>query len=289
MTIRAVGLVAFAITVIGCAHVSLPSPTISADHPTTIQLSTYAGRLRSVSVTVGNATHPLIFDTGGGETMISPDLASGIGCKPYGRAIGFRMGGEQVAFEYCDGVLLRLGDVSIAHDRVGVFDLKSILPRDAPPADGVVSLQSFRGQPVTIDLASGRITLETARSLAARTPRMRPLMMRVATGPTGAETTVYIAARVGGQRVWFLLDSGTGDPALVSAYVARTAGLQSGTGNMQIDFDGLGPVQLPVATRQMIYDGVLGVGFIQDWVFTFDLKAGRAWAAPAPRRISSTR
>ena len=118
-TIRAVALVTFAITVTGCAHVGLPSPTISTDHPATIQLSTYAGLLRSLSVTVGHATHPFIFDTGGGETLISPDLASGIGCRPYGRAIGFRMGGEQVAFEYCDDVLLRLGDISIAHDALG--------------------------------------------------------------------------------------------------------------------------------------------------------------------------
>lgn len=161
-----------------------------------------------MSVTVGGVTHPFTFDTGGGETVITPELASGIGCKPYDRAIGFRMSGEQVAFEYCDDVLLRLGDVPIAHDRVGVFDLKSSLPRGAPPADGIVSLRSFRSQPVTIDLASGRVTMETASSLAARTRRMRPLMIRVATGPTGAETTVYIAARVNRQRVWFLLDFG---------------------------------------------------------------------------------
>lgn len=282
-TIRAVLLIIFAITVAGCAHVnSMPPATDSADHPATIQLPIYAGLLRSMSVTVGSFTHPFIFDTGGGETMITPELASEIGCKPYGRAIGFRAGGEQVAFEYCDDVLLRLGDVPIAHDRVGVFDLKSILPRGAPPADGVVSLRSFRGQPVTIDLASGRVTIETASSLAERIARMRPLMIRVATGPTGAETTLYIAARVSGQRVWFLLDSGNGDPALVSAYVARTAGLQSSKGDMVIDFDGLGSLRLPVGTRNMIYDGVLGAGFIQDWIFTLDLTSARAWAAPRP-------
>ena len=29
------------------------------------------------------------------------------------------MGGEQVAFEYCDDILLRLGDVAIARNRMG--------------------------------------------------------------------------------------------------------------------------------------------------------------------------
>jgi hypothetical protein len=286
MEFRTVFPLIFAIAV-GCAHGDrVPSATGSADHPAAIQLSPYAGLLRSVSVTVGGATHPFIFDTGGGETVITPELASDIGCKPYGRAIGFRMGGQQVTFEYCDDVSLQVGDVSLAHDRVGVFDLKSILPRDAPPADGVLSLRSFRGRPLTIDLASGRVIIETASSLAARSESMRPLVIRVATGPTGGETTVYVAARVEGERVWLLLDSGNGDPALVSRYVARMGGLQGSEGDALIDFDGLGPLRLPVGTREMIYDGVLGAGFMQEWIFTLDLKSARAWAVPA-RPLSS--
>jgi hypothetical protein len=282
--ISAALLVVFAIATTRCKPVNTtPSGTGAASHQATIQLSIYAGLLRSMSVTAATSRHPFIFDTGGGETIVTPELASAIGCKPYGRAIGFRAGGEQVAFEYCDDVVLRLGDVSIPHERVGVFDLKSILPRDAPPADGVVSLRSFRGQPVTIDLARGLVTLETGSSLAARTVRMRPLTIRVATGPTGAETTVYVAARVGGQRVWLLLDSGNGDPVLVSTQVARTAGLQGNKGDMLIEFDGLGSIRLPAGTRNMIYDGVLGVGFMQDWIFTLDLNSGRAWAAPAAK------
>jgi hypothetical protein len=258
-------------------------PAGQADGVRTIPLSTYAGLLRSITVTVANAARPFIFDTGGGETMITPDLASAIGCTPYGRAIGFRASGEQVGFQYCDRVLLRLGDIAVAHERVGVFDLKAILPAGAPSADGVVSLQSFRAQPVTIDLARERITLETGDSLAVRTTGMRPITIRVATGPTGAETTVYIAARVGGSRVWLLLDSGNGDPVLVAPHVARMAGLTTSKGEALIEFDGLGPSRLQARSRDMIYDGVLGVGFMRHWILTFDLASNRAWAAPAER------
>ena len=271
-----------AVAVMGCAHVkSVSPPTSRANRPATIQLSTYAGLLRSVSVTVASAAHPFIFDTGGGETMLTPELASTIGCRPYGRAIGFRAGGEQVAFEYCDEVVLRLGGVALAHDRVGIFDLKSILPAGAPPADGVLSLRSFRGQPVTIDLALGVITVETASSLVTRSTRMRPVTIRVATGPSGAETTVYIGARVGGHRVWLLLDSGNGDPALLASHVARMAGLHDAQGEAVIELDGLGAIRLPIRTRNLIYDGTLGAGFMQDWIFTLDLTSNRAWAAPA--------
>ncbi len=283
-TIRSTLPVILAVTLTGCARVdSLPVATRPVDGPATIPLSTYIGPLRSMAVTVANAAHHFIFDTGGGETMITPELASAIGCIPYGRTIGFRAGGEQVAFEYCDDVLLRLGDVAITHERVGVFDLKSILPAGAPPADGVVSLRSFRGQRVTIDLTKGRITVETADSLVARTRGVRPLTIRVATGPTGAETNVYIAARVGGRRVWFLLDSGNGDPLLVAPHVARMAGLVGSTGEALIEFDGLGPIRLPTSAQNMIYDGMLGAAFLQEWVITLDLGSSRAWAVPAAR------
>jgi hypothetical protein len=283
-TMRSALPVILAITITGCARAdSLPEATLPADGPATIPLSTYAGLLRSMAVTVANTAHPFIFDTGGGETMITPEVASTIGCMPYGRTIGFRAGGEQVAFDYCDDVLLRLGDVAIAHERVGVFDLKSILPADAPPADGVVSLRSFRGQPVTIDLAKGTITMETASSLAARTRGGRPLTIRVASGPTGAETTVYIAARVGGRRVWLLLDSGNGDPLLMAPHVARMAGSLDSKREALIEVDGLGPIRLPTRTQEMIYDGILGVAFLHEWIFTLDLGSGRAWVVPVAR------
>jgi hypothetical protein len=58
---------------------------------------------------------------------------------------------------------------------------------------------------VTIDLARGNVTLETPNTLAMRTKAMRPVMIRVATGPTGAETAVYVAARIGVRRLWFCL------------------------------------------------------------------------------------
>jgi len=252
-----------------------------AERPLTIPLSSYAGLLRSMTVTIANAAHPFIFDTGGGETMITPEIASAIGCTPYGRAIGFRMSGERVVFEYCDDVVLRMGDVALTHDRVGVFDLKSILPAGVPPAHGVFSLRSFRDHPVTIELAIGRITVETPDSLALRTRRMRPITIRVGSGPTGAETTVYLAARVSGRRVWLLLDSGNGDPVLVAAHVADMAGVKGTAGEVLIEFDGLGSISLPTKSRNMIYDGVLGAAFMQDWIFTLDLASNRAWAAPA--------
>ena len=234
-----------------------------------------------MAVTVADASHQFSFDTRGGETVITSGLASTTGCTPYGRTVGIRAGGEQVAFEYCDDVLRRLVDVAIAHERVGVFGWKSVVPAGAPPADGLVSRRSFRGRPVAIDLTRERITVETVNSLVAQTRGVRPLTIGVASGPRGAETAVHIAARVGGRRGWLLLDSCNGDPLLVAPHVARMAALMDGEGEALIDFDGLGPLRLPTRTRTMIYGGMLGAPFLEEWIFTLDLGASRAWALPA--------
>ena len=93
--------------------------------PAVVPLSPWAGPLRSVTVTVDGTAHRFIFDTGGGTTMITPEVAASVGCTPYGRTIGFRMSGERVEFTYCDNVALRLGEVALARAPVGVFDLKA--------------------------------------------------------------------------------------------------------------------------------------------------------------------
>ena len=98
-TVRLALSVILAITIVGCARVDRPLVAPHpGDRPATIPLSIYAGLLRSMTVTVGDAAHPFIFDTGGGETMITPEVASAIGCTPYGRAIGFRSGSADWIF-----------------------------------------------------------------------------------------------------------------------------------------------------------------------------------------------
>ena len=216
--------------------------------------------------------------------MITPEVASAIGCKPYGRAIGFRMGGERVTFEYCDDVLLRLGDVAIAHDRVGVFDLKSVLPA------GI-----YRPRTALSRCDHFAIIRSRSNSQWRGSRRRRPAALP--SGPEGCgrspselaadrperETAVCIAARAGGRLVWLLLDSGNGDRALVAAHVASMAGLNDSEGEAVVEFDGLGAIRLPMRTRDIIYDGVLGAAFMRDWIFTLDLASNRAWATPAAR------
>jgi hypothetical protein len=66
--------------------------------PVVVDLVPYAGRLLTVRAVAGVDTLRLLFDTGGGRTLLVPDVAHRLGCIPSGRVVGFRMSGERVVF-----------------------------------------------------------------------------------------------------------------------------------------------------------------------------------------------
>jgi hypothetical protein len=84
--------------------------------------------------------------------------------------------------------------------------------------------------------------------------------------------------------VWLLLDSGNGDRVLVAPHVARMAGLKEAQGEVRLEIDGLGSIPVAARWSEIIYDGVLGAAFLQDWIFTIDLATGRGWATRAETR-----
>ena len=81
--------------------------------PVEVALTPYIGQLVSVDAIIGSDTARLIFDTGGGETVISPSIAERIGCIPSGRSVGYRMSGDRVEFAYCPSVTISIGGVGV--------------------------------------------------------------------------------------------------------------------------------------------------------------------------------
>jgi hypothetical protein len=45
------------------------------------------GALRTVSVKIGKLELPFVFDTAGGDTFVTPAVASAVGCTPYRRLV----------------------------------------------------------------------------------------------------------------------------------------------------------------------------------------------------------
>lgn len=263
---------------VGGASSAIPSA------PVVIELTPYVGRLVTARAVLAADTLSLLFDTGGGETLLMPDVARRMGCSPAGRSVGIRMSGERVEFARCPAATLRLGELVVHHASIGVFDVMALLPKGVPRLDGVLSLATFVGQTVTLDLACRRLTVESAASAVERARMMRPITVRLASGPSGSEVTLFVRIESDPIPLWFEFDSGNLahvllSPATASSLRVRAGASRDSVATARVVVSGLEPLVLEVAERDLIYDGVLNAAFIASGEFTFDLRTGKGWAA----------
>src|SRR6185436_4929083 len=262
-----------------------PAQPSGAAKPVTIPLRRYQGRLRTVRVVIGGVAHEFLFDTGGGLTLVSPAVAGRARCAPSGRSVGYRMSGERLDTPLCTGTIpMALGAWNTAVAGAAVFDIMKLLPAGWPPLAGVISLHTFAGRAITLDLAHDRLIVETPASLAARVRGMTPLEGRLATGMDGAAVTLFVAARVNGGKLWLELDSGNVTVIQLAPHAARLLGVGAGPspGNVTLRLAPSHVIKAPARQRELIYDGVLSEGAIANDVYTMDLATGKLWVSRRP-------
>lgn len=263
----------------GAALIALVACGSACAGPIQLMLSPYANSdLRTVAVSVGGHESPFIFDTGAGDTALTPQEIGYAGCVPFGQVTAFRATGGQLTFSRCGPVMLQIEGYRVDREVVE-FDLMKLIGK-APPVGGIVGLASFDGQPITIDLAHDRVTIETARSLARRIRGMRPVNVRVTLDASGA-VEPFIEARAATGTLWLEVDSGNNGPVFLAPHAQQQLGItipQHTTRPFDLDVIGLGRVPITVASRNLIYDGQLDPAFLRRIVLTLDLAHGRAWA-----------
>lgn len=267
------------VVIINCSSQSYQS---LPEQPVEIPLHPYVGRLVTVEAVVASDTLRLILDTGGGETLIGPEVACALGCMPSGRHVGFRMSGEKVVFQYCSDVTLNIGGIPFKHETIAVWDIRKVLPEDLPPVDGILSLKTFHNQPFTLNLAAKSMIFESGRSLANRIEPMTRLNSRIATGPDGSALTVFLHGKIK-KSGWFLLDSGNLDAVQVAPHLDHNTASDSTSSEVwesRFVLDHVQPVLTKFRTRNIIYDGALSEAFMRKWIFTFDLADNAVWAKP---------
>lgn len=266
---------------------SAPSPssqsqTFPLANPAEIVLKPYAGRLVTIQASIDSEPLTLLFDTGGGATLLSPDVVARAGCVPEGRRVGFRMSGERVEWPVCNALDLEVDGIQLTGVTVGVWDVMAVLPKDLPHLDGVASLETLRDRPVTIDLARGRLIIETEASLHERTAGMSRVPARVATGLDGSELQILLKGTVVENETtgWFLVDSGN----LAEVQLAPHMGFDAATPtDLTIAFGARVSVQAKARGANILYDGVLSEEALRKVILTLDLRDGRAWiGAPGP-------
>jgi len=264
--------IAMAQFLLGCSG-SPPGATRPAAAGTlTLQLDQYFRELRTLRLDSEVGSLTLLFDTGGGATSVTPDVAARMGCEPYGRDVAHRMTGELVEFRQCDAREFRVGDWRGRVEPLAVFDVNALLPRELPRLDGVLALDAFRGHVFTLDWPAGQLQVHPDDE-AGRIAASRGLTLRLATGDTGRTLEVFLPVDSTRGRLWFLLDSGNIRGTLVSRYVVEHGLLpvaQGARGSLVIG--GRAPVDLPVVVDDLVIDGALGTGYLMTGPVTLDLR-----------------
>lgn len=246
---------------------------------------------RGVAVRVSaNGTPGLMaFDTAAGHTVVSPEFAAAAGCTPWGGLGGFTMTGRKLEMPRCDGLSFSVAGHPLRAPVAGVMQVAELFARDAPPIEGLLGLDAFAGQTITLDFAGGKLYVETAASAAQRIAGARELPVVLSREAQGLALAVNVEVPTPKGIVRFELDSGNGGTLLVSKPYAALFGLDA-------EADGPQQARIEVApgivaealafTPDMNIDGNLGMPFLKDWIVTLDLAAGRMWLrrnpVPAP-------
>jgi Aspartyl protease len=238
-----------------------------------------------------------ILDTGIGLNLISSRLAAEIGLKPSGEVYtGKRMSGQDVTVELAQLPPLTVGSCRREEVTVGLFDMD--LPPEMASIQGFLSPDFFGETPFTIRRQVGRLDMETAESMADRLRRGVTVPIRV--DRTGPSVTLFADLRLpNGAEVAAEVDTGSDSLILDARYMAQL-GLQEGSpgvdkregtdetghhftrysarlrGSLSLrDAPGIAQVDPPVVFQEIIYQGLLGDGFLRAFDVTYDLAGSR--------------
>ena len=250
----------------------------------TIKLKPYIENMKTVDVFIEGKKYNFLFDTGGAETIISPEIANTIKKEIYGHTTGFRMSGEIINAQKADGISLSMGNTKIFHPTVGVWDLMSILPKDFPKIDGVISLKSFAQTVLTVELSKNILIIENKTSAKKAINGKSLLTTRFANGLEGGELNIFVGIPKQNKLYWFLFDSGNGGPLLLSSESAKIWKIEKESqkdnfeNNPESEFV-IGDKNLKIKpfVRDIIYDGVLNFDAISKYIFTIDFKNKEVW------------
>jgi hypothetical protein len=183
------------------------------------------------------------------------------------------MGGEPVAFQACDSIGFVLDGWAVRHAPVAVFDVNPLLPPTLPNLDGVLSLETFRGQVITIDWPRSRIVVHSADEVGTVLAR-QGLPVRFATGDNGGSITVLVPVASRRGPLWFLLDSGDILGTLIAPHVLRDS-LLTLRADSTIDLAvGDRPSErVPIVVTSINLDGVLGTAYLLRGAVALDLRS----------------
>ena len=259
------------------------SNTIFSLAQDTIYLKPYFRDLKTVDIIINGEKYNFLFDTGGGETFISPDIANLLNKEIYGCPTGIRMDGEMFKYQKADSVTLKISHTEIFHNTVGVWNIMDILPKELPKIDGILSLKSFVNKVLTIDLSDNILIIEDIISAKKQISTKELLPSRFASGPDGSELSVLIGLDKNNKTYWFLFDTGNIGPVIISSECKVPWKLQStpaDSANVSSGVElvmGKNKIEADAYSKNILYEGVLNFKSLSKYIFTIDLQKKEVW------------
>jgi hypothetical protein len=239
----------------------------------------------TVRASVNGHERTFAFDSGEGVSMISPELAQAIGCKPWGQVTGIRMNGERIDAPHCDDITFDVAGQHLAAPSVIVFDLMKFFKPGEPRLDGSLGFDLFAGRAITFEFSGRSIVLESPASLATRVAHGTEVPIRIVRDAEGLALTVDVGVPTPEGMAWMELDSGGGNSIIIGKHIASLFKLDpESKGMQQVSFTLAGKIPVTAPARvmdHMIMDGNINVPFLRNWDVTLDFATGRAWVAPA--------
>jgi predicted aspartyl protease len=201
MQLKALFVAALIVAAPGAAQtvVMTPAGTITND-PSVVATGNDQSQRMTVPVMVnGQGPFQFVIDTGADRTVISTELSDRLNLPAAGTARLHSMGGQS-----------QVNIVSI--DRVGYSnriarDVKAAaLPMRNLGADGLLGVDSLKGQRVVMDFVARTMSIES--SSEAETPVPSDGAIIVVTARTRLGQLVMVDADANGQKVWVVVDTG---------------------------------------------------------------------------------
>lgn len=252
--------------------------------PIALELAPYHGAgHRTVTVEIAGRKTPFLFDTGGGITLVTPEIAKAAGCSPFGRLVGFRMRGERINLPRCDRFPLAVGGQSLEASTVGVFDINRLLPPTWGRLGGLLGLSSFSNKVIKLKLGQGRVDILDAPQTGRGTP------LNLVVQASGFSTVALVAVEAPTGTLWLELDTGSSAGLILAPHAARALGADlSGpdvkhtpasngkserwrVSKLSLPLPGVGAVQTPATVMDIIYDGNIGAPLIAQFNWDIDL------------------
>ncbi|MBV1835388.1 aspartyl protease family protein [Novacetimonas pomaceti] len=249
-----------------------------------IELRTVNGGGQTVDASIDGHPGTFMFDSGWGVSSVTPRFATVIGCKPWGKMVGFRATGERLDIKHCNQEDVKLAGLTLQLPTLGVIDIMKYLPKGTSVYAGALGLDAFDGRRLTIRSRAKQLIVESPSSLAKRIAHAKRVSIRLVRDVQGAALTVNIGIPTSAGTAWMELDTGNYGGTMIDRHIAKL---------VDLDPDVKGPQELHMRVAQgiefagnahvedLILDGDLGKDFLDQWDLTLDLASSRGWLSPA--------